>query len=175
MNFVSNAPSSVPNLSTIIKSYTTGRGDSKRTITCAKAIPISTTMVEDMKINLSVVDPIVDEEGKLVSLEFKGIDIHFTDDLIFSVPTFATILKNKQKVIKKNSTSNIVSKGQICSGFYMRIVDEDFWIPCLWSTVKSKETCSIIKDTDLGRLGPFGFCCEGLRSKITQNPLVKYT
>ena len=163
-----------PDLFTIHKIYTAVRGPTKRTIRCIDIIPIIVNEVDGMKVSKSTVEPIVDEDGTIVRLVFQGKKIHFSGyfTYILLVPTFASILTNKKVVVDKNASSTLVSKNELCSGFHIVIDSVDLWIPCVFKTIKDIGTCSIIKDSELGRFSPFAFCCEGLRNKIVVNPKV---
>ena len=101
-------------LLTLHKEYTAGRGENKRTIRCIKVIPITANKIDGMKISTSTVESVVDEDGNMVRLIFHGKYILYDLFLTFyEVPTIASILEGKKKVIQRNADSPILCRVEV--------------------------------------------------------------
>lgn len=93
----------------------------------------------------------------------------------FLVPTFVTLQEQKSKIIAKNTESTVERKNEKCCGVHIEVDNIDLWLPCLWRTVKDKDTCTIDNDKRLEqpRFKTYCFGCEGVSNNIQVNPKVK--
>ena len=158
-------------LFTIKKTYK-HRGKDYR---CIEIIPISVNLVDGMTKKESSVNPVADTTGTVVRLEFNGIYKRtFNRHVFFLVATFATFVEAKSKIIAKNADIAVICKKEKCDGIRIHVEGTDYWVPCLWQSVKDKGSCAINKDKR--KPNPY-FCthcfgCEWAVNNLQINPKV---